>query len=135
MSGHDTEFMKVCRANKVVSSFTEPHSPWQNKCENMIGVIMKKAKARRVRRRIPNKVWDYQLVWECQIYSRTCHNGQNTGLEKLTGDTVDISEWIDFEFYDLVWYWDDREDESKPCLLYTSPSPRDRTRSRMPSSA
>ena len=27
------------------------------------------------------------------------------------------------------------EDENKICLLYTSPSPRDRTRSRMPSSA
>ena len=27
------------------------------------------------------------------------------------------------------------EDELRPCLLYTSPSPRDRTRSRMPSSA
>ena len=26
-------------------------------------------------------------------------------------------------------------DELQPCLLYTSPSPRDRTRSRMPSSA
>ena len=26
-------------------------------------------------------------------------------------------------------------DQSKACLLYTSPSPRDRTRSRMPSSA
>ena len=26
-------------------------------------------------------------------------------------------------------------DTKKPCLLYTSPSPRDRTRSRMPSSA
>ena len=26
-------------------------------------------------------------------------------------------------------------DEAKTCLLYTSPSPRDRTRSRMPSSA
>ena len=26
-------------------------------------------------------------------------------------------------------------DVLKPCLLYTSPSPRDRTRSRMPSSA
>ena len=25
--------------------------------------------------------------------------------------------------------------ENSPCLLYTSPSPRDRTRSRMPSSA
>ena len=27
------------------------------------------------------------------------------------------------------------EDENISCLLYTSPSPRDRTRSRMPSSA
>ena len=26
-------------------------------------------------------------------------------------------------------------ENAKPCLLYTSPSPRDRTRSRMPSSA
>ena len=30
---------------------------------------------------------------------------------------------------------EDREDWAKICLLYTSPSPRDRTRSRMPSSA
>ena len=29
----------------------------------------------------------------------------------------------------------DRDKLSKSCLLYTSPSPRDRTRSRMPSSA
>ena len=28
-----------------------------------------------------------------------------------------------------------KRDIAKPCLLYTSPSPRDRTRSRMPSSA
>ena len=31
-------------------------------------------------------------------------------------------------------FWDFRT-ERIPCLLYTSPSPRDRTRSRMPSSA
>ena len=29
----------------------------------------------------------------------------------------------------------DAEEKFKDCLLYTSPSPRDRTRSRMPSSA
>ena len=29
----------------------------------------------------------------------------------------------------------DSDEALKPCLLYTSPSPRDRTRSRMPSSA
>ena len=30
---------------------------------------------------------------------------------------------------------DKKQEASKDCLLYTSPSPRDRTRSRMPSSA
>ena len=30
---------------------------------------------------------------------------------------------------------DDGDDDDRGCLLYTSPSPRDRTRSRMPSSA
>ena len=50
------------------------------------------------------------------------------------GDTVifDVPEFTDpvgnsiaSGTYTLTWY----------CLLYTSPSPRDRTRSRMPSSA
>ena len=31
--------------------------------------------------------------------------------------------------------WRERANDVKVCLLYTSPSPRDRTRSRMPSSA
>ena len=31
--------------------------------------------------------------------------------------------------------WNDAEKNIYPCLLYTSPSPRDRVRSRMPSSA
>ena len=25
------------------------------------------------------------------------------------GHTIDISEWLDFEFYNLVWYWDERK--------------------------
>jgi hypothetical protein len=29
-----------------------------------------------------------------------------TGIEQVSGDMPDISEWLDFEFYDLVWYWD-----------------------------
>ena len=36
-------------------------------------------------------------------------------------DVMEITEWVD--------------EETMGCLLYTSPSPRDRTRSRMPSSA
>ena len=38
-------------------------------------------------------------------------------------------------FLDVAWLCGARLAHVKPCLLYTSPSPRDRTRSRMPSSA
>ena len=34
-----------------------------------------------------------------------------------------------------VWIGDKRVDHLSPCLLYTSPSPRDKRQSRMPSSA
>jgi len=37
--------------------------------------------------------------------SRTCrHDDDRSGLEILTGNTPDISEWLDFAFYDMVWY-------------------------------
>ena len=36
---------------------------------------------------------------------------------------------------ELAAMWSGLYDKVQPCLLYTSPSPRDRTRSRMPSSA
>ena len=39
---------------------------------------------------------------------------------------IEIIDWADYRF---------RITMAKDCLLYTSPSPRDRTRSRMPSSA
>lgn len=28
-----------------------------------------------------------------------------SGYERITGQTPDISEFCDFDFYDLVWYW------------------------------
>ena len=37
-------------------------------------------------------------------------------MEALIGDTTDISEWIEFEFYDLVVYWDDRQNETKQSI-------------------
>ena len=47
---------------------------------------------------------------------------QNLGLEKPTMPELEKLKWIIIT-------------SDNACLLYTSPSPRDRTRSRMPSSA
>jgi hypothetical protein len=39
-----------------------------------------------------------------------------TGFEIITGDTPDISEWVDFSFYDWVWYWHAPNSEDNPRL-------------------
>ena len=36
-----------------------------------------------------------------------CGRYCRTGYEEVTGDTANISEWLDFEIYNLV-YWIDR---------------------------
>ena len=42
------------------------------------------------------------------------HKNKFTGMERITGDTTDISEWLEFEFYDLCWYWDVPNDWDNP---------------------
>ena len=60
--GGNSKFNRICREYKIRSTFTEPHSPWQNRCENMIWVLSRKVKARRARKRIPKCVWDFHIV-------------------------------------------------------------------------
>ena len=64
-----------------------------------------------IKSRSPKHVWDFIMVYESDILSRISrgHDGI-TGMERITGEMVDISEWTDFEFYDLCWYWDTPND-------------------------
>ena len=48
------------------------------------------------------------MVWEAQIYTRTAEKDGCPALEQLTGDMIDISEWLEFEFYDMVWFWNNQ---------------------------
>ena len=34
-------------------------------------------------------------------------------MERLTGDTIDISDRTEFDFYDLSWYWDNNTDKTE----------------------
>jgi hypothetical protein len=57
-------------------------------------------------------LWDYGLVYETNILNRIPRGQQQrTGIELITGETPDISEWLDFEFYDQVWYYDQKKIE------------------------
>ena len=40
------------------------------------------------------RVWDFEMVWEEEIYSHTAGKDERPALERLTGDKIDISEWL-----------------------------------------
>jgi hypothetical protein len=51
--------------------------------------------------------WNYSLVYKGKLLTKmSCSDDGRSGYKQVTGETPDISEWLDFEFYDLVWWWD-----------------------------
>ena len=56
---------------------------------------------------VPPRLWDYGLVYITELQSILARGiDQRPGIERVTSNTVDISEWLDFDFFDRVWYWD-----------------------------
>ena len=59
---------------------------------------------------VPNRLWDYGLVCIAEIQSILARGVDlRQGIERLTGNTIDISKWLDFDFYDRDWYWDQKK--------------------------
>ncbi|KAL7570573.1 hypothetical protein ACA910_017625 [Epithemia clementina (nom. ined.)] len=104
--GENSKFFKRARELKIRMRHTEARTPKQNRCKAEIGTLKRLWRSRMTRNHIPRRLWDYGLVYEAEILSRTARGPEGrTGIEELTGDSVDISEWMDFAFYDLVWFW------------------------------
>ena len=105
-TGAATMFAKLGRFHRIQFHYSEKGTGKQNhKAEREIGLLKQRWRRRMNERRVPNRLWDYGLVYEAGLLSRVAR-GQDgrTGIERLTGETPDISEWIDFQFFDLVWY-------------------------------
>ena len=60
---------------------------------------------------VPFRLWDYGLVYNAEIQSLLARgvDPQRPGIECITGNTVNTSEWLDFDFFDRVWYWDHKK--------------------------
>ena len=115
--GPKSEFMKAVNYLRTKIKPTEPYSPWQNQAESAIRELKKRWKHRMSVKKIPRRLWDYGLVYESEIMSRTARgNDKRTGIERMTGDSPDISEWVDFDFYDPVWFWDNPDNPENPLI-------------------
>ena len=106
-----SKFQTIMRKHQILGHQNEAFTQKYNRAEDSVREMKRRWKQRIIRRRAPKHVWDFGLVWESEIQSRMCRNNTTcSGMERITGDTPDISEWLEFEFYDLCWYWDTPND-------------------------
>ena len=55
---------------------------------------------------IPKRLWGCGLVYDAELLSKISRgNNKQTGYEEVRGKTLKISEYLDLEFYNLVWWW------------------------------
>ena len=106
--GRKTEFMKNVKKYSINHHTTEPYRPNHNFAEGVIREVRKKWFRIMIKKNVPQRLWDYGLQWVCDIQNRTSNSSRGLDgrcpLEKVTGETIDISEYLDFGFYDWVWY-------------------------------
>ena len=63
-----------------------------------------------LKKKVPKQLWDYGIKCVCEVVQCTASTSGDvsgrTALEQLTGKTPEISEYLDFTFYDWCWYND-----------------------------
>ena len=109
--GKNTEFQAQAKRLGIALTHSEAERSNQNHAaEREIGELKKRYKQKMIRKGAPKRTWDYGFVHQAGVLNRIARgvNGR-TGLEEVTGDTPDISEWLDFDFYDRVWWLDQKK--------------------------
>ena len=106
--GKNTQFMKLLRKYNTKYHISSPRRPNENPAEGSIREIKKRWYRIMLKNNVPERLWDFGLVWVCEtgnlsVSSSHYANGR-TSIEHITGETPDISEYLDFTFYDWVVY-------------------------------
>ena len=109
---------RISKQYLIKQRMTEPHSGWQNRCEDEIREIRKHYARIMSLNQCPDAFWDFGLAYVInvrQLIVRAASNNRSP-IETITGDTPDISEIMDFDFYQWVKYRD-QNDKDNPIKL------------------
>jgi hypothetical protein len=109
---------KICRDYGIKTTYTEPHSPWQNRAEAAIRELKRHVHRKMKARNVPLRLEDFCCKWSCSVKKACTASNlypiQNrTPFEVIMGYTPDISSLAAFDFYEPVWYYDP-DDFPKP---------------------
>ena len=102
-NGKNTKFMKeACHMHICLHTTKQGWKNQNHAAEHEIGMLAKCWKLQVTKKNVPKHLWDFGLMYEAKIMLRmVCRSNNHTGYEEVTGQMPDISEWLDFEFYDL----------------------------------
>jgi hypothetical protein len=111
-TGKNKDVMRIIRQSNIKLRPAEKgRGITQNhRAETEIREIKAKWKSRMRSNQVPTRLWDYGLVYNAEIQSILARGADlRPGIERLTSDTINISKWLDFDFFDQVWYWDQKK--------------------------
>ena len=111
ITGKHTEFQAQVKRLRIDLTHSEKERSNQNHAaEGEIGHLKRRFRQKMLAKAVPKRLWDYGLVHQAGVLSRTSRGKTGrTGIEEVTGQTPDISEWLDFDFYDRVWWLDTKK--------------------------
>lgn len=111
-------FKDLCKEYHILCSYTEPHSPWQNRAVNAIRELKRHVRRKMAANKVPHRLWDFCVKWSSDVCNKTSSNrfvlDGRTPYEAVLGHTPDISSISTFNFYEPIWYLEQTEEFPKP---------------------
>ncbi len=106
--GQKSEFVETVKKKGINLTYAEAgrkNQVWQ--ADVAIRGLKTRWHDKTVSKNVPRRCWNYGLKHAAKVMQMIPGNRHDsrTGYEEVTGKTPDISELLDFDFWDLVWYW------------------------------
>ena len=93
--------------NGIKMDHSAPYKQRGNLAEQGVKLLKKRMHATMRAKGVHERLWNYCLHYEADIHNRLWNpKTGRTGWESVFGNTPDISEYLDFEFYSWVWFWE-----------------------------
>lgn len=106
--GRNTLFQKSLRKYYIKSHVSAPRRPNENPAEAAIREVKKRWYRMQAKKNIPDRLWDFGISYVCETGNLTVNSSRYSNgrppLEIITGETQDVSEYLDFGFYDWVLF-------------------------------
>ncbi len=106
--GPHTEFQKKIQKYQIQHKRSEKDRSNQNPAEGVIREVRKKWYRTMFKTNCPKRLWTHGVPYVCALMRMTASHAERlqgrTPIEAVLGETPDISEYLDFGFYDWVWF-------------------------------